>query len=80
MGKQVLGGLMMFAAVWVAPMVQIMEVDTQGLETLQKILLIAIRGFAFLILFCSFFVGLKVFAIGLDQERAQRARVVRPPG
>ena len=57
-----------------------LEVDTQGPETLQKILLIAIRGFAFLILFCVFFVGLKVFAIGLDQERGCNGRVCPPAG
>jgi hypothetical protein len=78
MGKQVLGGLMMFATIWVVPYAQFSAPDTQELETLRTVLLVAIRGFAFVILFCVFFVGLKVFAIGLEQERAGRAGDTRP--
>ena len=73
MGKQVLGGLMMFAAVWLLPYTQFADVDTQGLKTLRRVLLVVIRGLAFVLLFCVFFVGLKVFAVGLERERAQRA-------
>jgi hypothetical protein len=77
MGKQLRGALIMFVAISLLPLIQFADVDTQGLDTLRMILLFLIRGAGFVLLFSTFFVGLKVFSAGLAQERADNTR---PPG
>jgi len=79
MGKQLLGGLMMFVAVWLLPYTQFTDVDTQALDTLRVILLFLIRGLGFVILFGVFFVGLKVFSAGLTEKWAGRRSEPSPP-
>ena len=79
MGKQLLGALMMFVAVWLLPYTQFADVDAQGLDTLRMILLVLIRGGCFLVLFGIFFAGLKVFVAGLVREWSSRSSGSRPP-
>jgi hypothetical protein len=77
MGKQLLGAFLMFIAIEVVAIFQFPDVDTREAELWRRGLFYLIRGVVSLALFGLFFVGLKVFAVGLAQEWA--GLTGRPP-
>lgn len=76
MGKQLLGGLVMFLAIRFTAVSSISFENAVFLpetEVWKKILWYSFKEVSFLFLFCIFFVGLKVFAVGLRREWVEQA-------
>jgi hypothetical protein len=70
MGKQLVGGLRMWAAIVGAALVLPSDPDIRDLEAGRRAPWYLFAGGCSLLFFGVFFVGLKVFAVGLRQEWA----------